>query len=1206
MRSFIILVAALCCPFWLVAQVIDPGFDRQVYEAGDIAHIAFDSQGNTYITGVYELVNGKPRTGITKLNTTGQIIEDFETGSGSNGTVKRLISLSTDKLLVIGDFTEFNGVATGPMVQIDLDGAVDETFATATNILSPNQNSITNVIELSNGKLLIYGSFTSYNGFDTNSIVVLNPDGTVDESFDYQNENVLSVVSVTLQSSEKMVVALSRNNGQSDYITRLNADGSKDEAFIDFDAGARKVYKIMAQSTDKLVVLTDVPEADQLNADLFRLNADGTSDETFDLGEGIIGFFDDFQLEDDDDILIGTVRNGIIEGIIDRNFTGLICRLLADGSFDKSFVRKNYLSETTRVIQNKVGRPFIYGHFLFLQTVNTNSIAKFTNSGESDYSWRADLKSVAETVLVEKFGNNPIIIPRFQNRLENVQFARRLFSPVDPMRNPHGRPFDVEEIRVVKRFPEIFGQLVYGGGPLIDRGQNFVFFDQWQIRSTSFDALVANDFNDNWVNDVEMKQNENRTEVFVAGSFSGIHGQTDGVAGILKFTSDARRDDSFISPFNADSVKINDIELQDDGKVIVAGAFAPAGENNLGVGIARLNMDGSFDETFDRSLNFTGGIIQNVEIVSDGYIVVGDFTDINSSESRRGIAKINLDGTLNTEFNANNTWVGNKIYQVVVEENAIYLGGDFTEYQGQAVSGLIKLDLDGNLDNDFRLPDNLSALVRDFNVNPDDEINIIMAGRFYDSESNTKLSAVRLSEGIDGAPFDLTVGNVTYDEVNLSWQESSTNEERYIIERSKGDQQNFEELTWVNGNTTAYIDDRLYETGTTYYYRVRAAKDNFRSEYSNVVEVAVPQKPLATPTDLAIWFYSGNLVRLSWKEWSLEEAGFSIERSINDQESFVEIGSVDANETEFDDTNIEQEANYFYRVKAYKGEFSSEYSNSVEVLIPLTLPAPPSNLLGTVISEDQIDLTWTDNSNNEDSFLIFKDVNQEGYKPIGPLPKNQTSYSDTDIRLDQILTYYVVAINSEGTSSASNSFVEKTLPVAPSDLMGTVVSDNRIELSWVDNSFSEAFFVIDRSVNQDEFEIIGIVPANRTNYSDEDVDVAQTVEYMVRASNSAGYSQSSSILRMVIANIDEGFPGQDSRFDFTHDPITDDLSFKLNNQSDRITAYQVVSSSGVIKTREEGLEAQQLNLNLSGNAPGIYLLYVVSERDKYIVKMIKN
>ncbi|GAB5524622.1 MAG: hypothetical protein Roseis2KO_24940 [Roseivirga sp.] len=1138
---------------------------------------------------------------MSKLNPNGSLNEIFSIGSGFDGDIFKLISLSTDKLLVVGSFATYNGVATGPMVQINEDGSLDGDFMKATGIESPSQNPIANVIELPNGKLLVYGKFMSYNGFATNSMVILNADGTVDESFSHEDEEVLSVSQAAPQSSGKIVISIIRANSQQGLIVRLNADGTKDEAFNDVDTGTDTVYKIMAQSTDKLLVLSDTSEGDQPHVALFRLNADGTSDESFDLGSGILGFFDDFQVNQEDEIFIGSSSRGEEGGSIDGNLTGLISRLEADGAFGSSFASR-LSGDSSRVALGKQNEVAIYGRFLRVEDHVTRGIALFNNDEVSDTDFVADVRGVAETSIVTDHGGGyTYLVPRNSEEIDSMGRVGLFLNNQGLFQRSIDIEIDIPEITVFK--PVGVGVAV-AGGPVGSEPIFRVLTDDTGFVFNSEDYR----FNNNWVNEVRGSSFDDI--VFAAGSFSGYNGITDGVAGIVRFgiggAAGAGRGDvdhSFVSPFRADSVNITDFKYRsDNGQVIVVGVFTPADSEEAGLinGIARLNYDGSFDETFDWSNHFSGGIIQHVEIVEDGYIIVGGFT-----EPRKGIAKINNNGSLNTEFNADDSFLFDKIAGAQVFEGAIYVGGDLSEYQGQKVYGLMKLDLDGNLDDGFKLPNTLSAKVNDIDIDRNHIINL--AGLFYDSLQNRKLSAVRLGFGPDAAPTNLRLNSVTYDMVSLSWDESSTNEDFFRVEISVNDSFDSPVVDSAPANTTDY-NIATFESGRTYYYRVAAIREFFKSEYSNTVEVVVPQRPLAAPTELnGVGGYQR--VGLWWKETTLEEHGFVIERSENDQQNFIAIDSVGPNVTGFEDLTVDWETTYFYRVRAYKGsEYTSDYSNVKELVTEAFPVSTPTGVTAT-IETNGITLRWDAQSFEYTSYVLERSKNSpDDFRAL----VNTTLTLFADQSTDGPATYYYrLRAKWNNFISEYSDTVEIEVPWnlrlrAPGDLTGTVISMNQIDLSWTDNSFDEDNFVIARKVNQEDFETIASVPVNQTTYSDTGVDAAQTLEYVVWASNSGGDSPPSDTLRIVIANIGEGHPGHDNRFDFSYDPITNDLSFKLNSPSDKIRGYQVVSSRGVMKMREEGLKTQQLNLNLSENPAGVYLLHVISERDKYVVKFLKN
>lgn len=86
----------------------------------------------------------------------------------------------------------------------------------------------------------------------------------------------------------------------------------------------------------------------------------------------------------------------------------------------------------------------------------------------------------------------------------------------------------------------------------------------------------------------------------------------------------------------------------------------------------------------------------------------------------------------------------------------------------------------------------------------------------------------------------------------------------------------------------------------------------------------------------------------------------------------------------------------------------------------------PSNLTATAIFSDQIDLTWTDNSDNENVFRVYRKASS--YKRMAVLAANTTSYSDTDLTSETTYYYRVSAYNSGGESEFSNEVIVTTAP----------------------------------------------------------------------------------------------------------------------------------------------------------------------------------
>ena len=110
-----------------------------------------------------------------------------------------------------------------------------------------------------------------------------------------------------------------------------------------------------------------------------------------------------------------------------------------------------------------------------------------------------------------------------------------------------------------------------------------------------------------------------------------------------------------------------------------------------------------------------------------------------------------------------------------------------------------------------------------------------------------------------------------------------------------------------------------------------------------------------------------------------------------------------------------------------------------------TAPAAPSNLSATTASSSQIDLGWTDNSLDEDSFVIERSADETVFSVVGTVGAGTTSYLDTNLPAETTFTYRVSASNAFGTSDPSNTASATTDP----GVSGTSVQVDSISLSTV-------------------------------------------------------------------------------------------------------------------------------------------------------------
>jgi hypothetical protein len=152
-----------------------------------------------------------------------------------------------------------------------------------------------------------------------------------------------------------------------------------------------------------------------------------------------------------------------------------------------------------------------------------------------------------------------------------------------------------------------------------------------------------------------------------------------------------------------------------------------------------------------------------------------------------------------------------------------------------------------------------------------------------------------------------------------------------------------------------------------------------------------------------------------------------------------------------------------------------------------------------------VNLTWTDNSGNEQGFRIQRSLDGVTFVQVGLVGVNVTAFSDLTTAAGTTYIYQVVAFNANGNSLPSNAVIVIT-PVAisaPTNLAAapSVLSDQppTVTLNWTDTSTNEGGFAIERAVGAGAFAEIARVGANVTTFLDTTVAPKTTYNYRVRA-----------------------------------------------------------------------------------------------------------
>lgn len=214
-----------------VDGTIDTSFNIGTNPNNNILKILVQSDGKIIAVGEFTNFNGLSTNRIIRLNPDGSRDDSFIIGNGANNAVRTAALTADGSIIIAGNFTNYSGTARNRIAKILENGAIDPTFAPGTGF----NNTVNDIVILSDGRIAAGGTFQNFNGVGRNRLAIIQPDGSLDQSFDASGGANNTVQRIALQPDGKLLITGSftaYDDTQRLRFARVNTDGSLDQSFV--------------------------------------------------------------------------------------------------------------------------------------------------------------------------------------------------------------------------------------------------------------------------------------------------------------------------------------------------------------------------------------------------------------------------------------------------------------------------------------------------------------------------------------------------------------------------------------------------------------------------------------------------------------------------------------------------------------------------------------------------------------------------------------------------------------------------------------------------------------------------------------------------------------------------------------------------------------------------------------------------------------
>ncbi len=725
--------------------------------------VAVQSDGKIVVAG-YASNGSNTDFALVRYNSNGSLDLSFNgtgkvtTPVGTGNDIANAVVIQPDGKIVAAGAADNATDRDFAVVRYESNGTLDTSFNGTGKVMTPigTSGDVGNAVALqADGKIVVAG--TSSIGSDTDFAVVrYRTDGTLDPLFNGTGKVTVSIgaagddaTGVAVQANGRIVVAgtsAAAVGAEDIALVRLLPDGSLDTSFdggrvtTSISTNRDFIYGMALQSDGKILVAGGTDEGSDTGFAILRYLPTGLLDLNFsEFGIALV----DFGLGSRARAIAlqgdgKIVAAGLTFSDPDANFA--VVRLLADPGPTVTTLPADFVSGTQALLHGTINPngEQTLSHFEYGTDPN---LTTFTTTTDEDSGSGVNPVPLAQGAL----GLVANTTYYFRAKATNASGSAtgQIFSFVTGASPP---AVTTQPATAVRGTSAILHASVNPSG----QPTNGKFEYGIDIGALTESSVTVNlgDGNATVPMDIPVGGLTPGRTYYFRGTATNVAGTSNGAA--LSFTtSQLQPGDVFAGTnLNIDGTVLTAV-VQPDGKIFLGGDFTTVADNTR-KSIARLNRDGSLDFAFSPDVN---AAVSCIAVQSDGKIVIGGkFTNINGT-ARNRIARLMPDGTVDTSFQADTD--GDVIALAVQADGKIVFGGDFNSAGGQPRKFLARVNADSSLDPLFA-PDITSSntfAVAAIGIQPDGKL--VVGGTFTAVGGTGRNRVARLNnDGSLDASFD--------------------------------------------------------------------------------------------------------------------------------------------------------------------------------------------------------------------------------------------------------------------------------------------------------------------------------------------------------------------------------------------------------------------------------------------------------------------